>query len=37
MIIAPMGEATGTVSGGCLESDVSKKAWWLTASGKPVL
>jgi len=37
MIIAPMGEATGTVSGGCLESDVSKKAWWLTASGKPAL
>ncbi|MCF7530739.1 XdhC family protein [Pseudomonas petrae] len=35
MIIASMGEATGTVSGGCLESDVSKKAWWLTASGKP--
>jgi xanthine/CO dehydrogenase XdhC/CoxF family maturation factor len=35
MIIAPMGEATGTVSGGCLESDVGKKAWWLTASGKP--
>ena len=37
MIIAPMGEATGTVSGGCLESDVSKKAWWLTANGKPSL
>ena len=35
MIIAQLGEATGTVSGGCLESDVSKKAWWLTASGKP--
>jgi xanthine/CO dehydrogenase XdhC/CoxF family maturation factor len=35
MIIASMGEATGTVSGGCLESDVSKKAWWLTANGKP--
>ena len=35
MIIAPMGESTGTVSGGCLESDVSKKAWWLTANGKP--
>lgn len=35
MIIMPMGEATGTVSGGCLESDVSKKAWWLTATGKP--
>ncbi|HEX8590198.1 XdhC family protein [Pseudomonas sp.] len=37
MIIASMGEATGTVSGGCLESDVSKKAWWLTANGKPAL
>lgn len=37
MIIASMGEATGTVSGGCLESDVSKKAWWLTANGKPSL
>jgi xanthine/CO dehydrogenase XdhC/CoxF family maturation factor len=35
MIIAQLGDATGTVSGGCLESDVSKKAWWLTASGKP--
>ncbi|SEI99377.1 XdhC family protein [Pseudomonas sp. NFR16] len=35
MVIMPMGEATGTVSGGCLESDVSKKAWWLTATGKP--
>jgi xanthine/CO dehydrogenase XdhC/CoxF family maturation factor len=35
MVIAQVGEATGTVSGGCLESDVSKKAWWLTASGKP--
>jgi len=35
MVIAQMGDATGTVSGGCLESDVSKKAWWLTASGKP--
>jgi xanthine/CO dehydrogenase XdhC/CoxF family maturation factor len=35
MLIAQMGAATGTVSGGCLESDVSKKAWWLTANGKP--
>ena len=37
MVIAQLGEATGTVSGGCLESDVSKKAWWLTANGKPSL
>ncbi|MCS3468327.1 xanthine/CO dehydrogenase XdhC/CoxF family maturation factor [Pseudomonas sp. JUb42] len=37
MIIPQLGGATGTVSGGCLESDVSKKAWWLTESGKPVI
>ncbi|TDV63413.1 XdhC family protein [Pseudomonas sp. LP_7_YM] len=37
MVIAPLGEATGTVSGGCLENDVSKKAWWLTANGKPTI
>lgn len=37
MVIAQVGEATGTVSGGCLESDVSKKAWWLTANGQPSL
>ncbi len=37
MVIPQLGGATGTVSGGCLESDVSKKAWWLTASGKPVI
>ena len=37
MVIAQMGDATGTVSGGCLESDVSKKAWWLTANGKPTM
>jgi xanthine/CO dehydrogenase XdhC/CoxF family maturation factor len=37
MIIPQLGSATGTVSGGCLESDVSKKAWWLTAAGQPVI
>ncbi|MGH8415798.1 MAG: XdhC family protein [Pseudomonas sp.] len=37
MIIAQLGDATGTVSGGCLESDVSKKAWWFTANGKPTI
>lgn len=37
MVIPQLGGATGTVSGGCLESDVSKKAWWLTAAGKPVI
>ncbi|WP_110951850.1 XdhC family protein [Pseudomonas bohemica] len=37
MVIAQLGDSTGTVSGGCLESDVSKKAWWLTANGKPTI
>lgn len=37
MIIAQLGDSTGTVSGGCLEHDVSKKAWWLTANGRPTL
>lgn len=37
MVIPQVGNATGTVSGGCLESDVSKKAWWLTATGKPAM
>ena len=37
MVIAQLGDATGTVSGGCLERDVSQKAWWLTANGKPAL
>ncbi|WP_296262474.1 MULTISPECIES: XdhC family protein [unclassified Pseudomonas] len=37
MIIAQLGDSTGTVSGGCLESDVSKKAWWFTANGKPAI
>lgn len=37
MVVAQLGAATGTVSGGCLESDVSKKAWWFTATGRPAL
>ncbi len=37
MFMLPNGERTGTISGGCLEGDVSKKAWWLTDSGKPVV
>ncbi|HEY5146002.1 MAG TPA: XdhC family protein, partial [Polyangiaceae bacterium] len=27
----------GCVSGGCLEGDVVRKAWWRTASGEPAL
>lgn len=36
MLIAADGRRAGTVSGGCLEAEVAKRAWWLTESG-PVL
>jgi xanthine dehydrogenase accessory factor len=37
MLILPDGRRIGTVSGGCLEKDVSKKAWWFTEGGKPAV
>jgi xanthine dehydrogenase accessory factor len=36
MLLAQDGRRAGTVSGGCLESEVARRAWWLTASG-PVI
>ena len=36
MLIARDGRRTGTVSGGCLEAEVAKRAWWLTESGPVV-
>jgi xanthine dehydrogenase accessory factor len=36
MLLASDGRRTGTVSGGCLEADVAKRAWWLTENG-PVI
>lgn len=36
MLIAADGRRAGTVSGGCLEAEVAKRAWWLTASGPVV-
>jgi xanthine dehydrogenase accessory factor len=33
MLIAPDGRRAGTISGGCLEGEVAKRAWWLTESG----
>ncbi|WP_109488165.1 XdhC family protein [Occallatibacter savannae] len=36
MLIAKDGRRAGTVSGGCLEAEVAKRAWWLTESG-PVI
>jgi xanthine dehydrogenase accessory factor len=36
MILTRSGRRAGTISGGCLEAEVSKQAWWLTENG-PVL
>jgi xanthine/CO dehydrogenase XdhC/CoxF family maturation factor len=37
MLIVPGGHHIGCVSGGCLEGEITKKAWWLTESGEPVV
>jgi len=36
MLIAQDGRRVGTVSGGCLESEVARRAFWLTRSGPVV-
>lgn len=36
MLIASDGRRAGTVSGGCLEAEVARRAWWLTESGPVV-
>ncbi|HUN85620.1 MAG TPA: XdhC family protein [Terracidiphilus sp.] len=36
MLLTQDGRRAGTVSGGCLEAEVARRAWWLTASG-PVI
>ena len=36
LLIAHDGKRAGSISGGCLEDDVIKKAWWLTEQG-PVI
>jgi xanthine dehydrogenase accessory factor len=33
MLITSGGRRAGTISGGCLEAEVQKKAWWLTEAG----
>lgn len=37
MLIPLYGGTVGTISGGCLESEVAKKAWWLTDGGEAVI
>jgi xanthine/CO dehydrogenase XdhC/CoxF family maturation factor len=36
MLMAPDGRRAGTVSGGCLEAEVARRAWWLTENGPVV-
>jgi xanthine dehydrogenase accessory factor len=36
MLLTRSGQRAGTISGGCLEGEVSKKAWWLTKNGPTV-
>ncbi len=33
MLLTRDGRRAGTVSGGCLEAEVARRAWWLTADG----
>jgi len=37
MLLTPAGWMAGSVSGGCLESDILQKAWWRTRHGAPAL
>jgi xanthine/CO dehydrogenase XdhC/CoxF family maturation factor len=37
MLICEDGSCTGAISGGCLESDIARKAAWWTADGRPAL
>lgn len=36
MLMTASGRRAGTVSGGCLEGEIAKKAWWLTERGATV-
>lgn len=36
MLLAEDGRRAGTVSGGCLEAEVARRSWWLTAQGPVV-
>jgi len=36
MLLTSSGQRAGTVSGGCLEAEIAKKAWWLTEKGPSV-
>ncbi len=37
LLLTSSGKKVGAISGGCLESDLQKKAWWLTEGGRSVV
>jgi xanthine dehydrogenase accessory factor len=37
MLIVPDGRRVGSISGGCLEGEITRRAAWLTRSGRPVV
>lgn len=37
LLLLQDGGRVGSVSGGCLEDEVARKAWWLTSEGRPSL
>ena len=37
MLILNEGRRVGSISGGCLEGEISRKAWWYTEGGRPVV
>jgi xanthine dehydrogenase accessory factor len=37
LLLTSTGRRRGAISGGCLEGDLAKKAWWLTAEGQSSL
>ena len=36
MLVTQSGQRAGTVSGGCLETEVARKIWWLTEQGPSI-
>jgi len=36
MLLTADGRHTGTVSGGCLEAEIARRAWWFTTSGPTI-
>ncbi|HEV7734769.1 MAG TPA: XdhC family protein [Candidatus Binatia bacterium] len=37
LLLTAAGDVVGTVSGGCLETDIARRGFWLTASGVPTM